>query len=284
MLRLGAHESIAGGLHTAFARGQSVGCDALQIWVKNSRQWTATPLTGEEIRLFQEAQAATGIQPVVAHAAYIINPAAPDETLRRKSLAALILELERCEALGIPYLVLHPGSHTGAGEAEGLRLVAQSLGEAHAATPGYRVQILLEATAGQGTNLGYRFEQLAYLLEQTPQGDRLGICLDTCHLFGAGYELRTPEGYAATIAAFEQTIGLSRLKAWHLNDSKNGLGSRKDRHEHIGQGALRLEAFRLLLHDPRMEGLPGLLETDKSDDLHEDRENLATLRALCSER
>ncbi len=281
MLRLGAHESIAGGLHTAFERGQSVGCDALQIWVKNSRQWTATPLTGEEIRLFQEAQAATGIQPVVAHAAYIINPAAPDEALRRKSLAALILELERCEALGIPYLVLHPGSHTGAGEAEGLRLVAQALGEAHAATPGYRVQILLEATAGQGTNLGYRFEQLAYLLEQTPQGDRLGICLDTCHLFGAGYELRTPEGYAETIAAFEQTIGLARLKAWHLNDSKNGLGSRKDRHEHIGQGALGLEAFRLLLHDPRLEGLPGLLETDKSDDLHEDRENLATLRALC---
>ena len=282
MLRLGAHESVAGGLEQAFARGARVGCQTVQIWTKNGRRWDAPPLTPEEIQRFRAAQKATGIAPVVAHAAYILNPASPKPELRRRSIRGLIVEVERCEELEIPYLVLHPGAHTGAGEAAGLRFVAASLSEVHAATPGYHVQILLETMAGAGSKLGYRFAQLAYLLAETSEGERLGICFDTCHVFAAGYELRTAEGYAETWTEFEALIGLERLKVLHLNDSQHPLGSRKDRHAHIGAGELGLEAFRLLLHDPRLEGKPGLLETPKSDDLHEDVENLARLRGLAA--
>jgi len=279
-MRLGAHESIAGGLHKAFDRAQSVGCDAVQIFVKSNRSWAVSPLTEEDVALFEAKAEETGIHPVVAHTSYLLNLGTPDDALWTKSRDTLVIELERCEALGVPHLVLHPGSHTGAGEEAGLARVAQGLGEVHAATPGFRARILLETTAGQGTNLGYTFEQLAWLLEHTPQGERLGVCLDTCHVFAAGYELRTPQGYAATMAAFDRTVGLERLHAVHLNDSKYGLGSRKDRHEHIGKGFLGLEAFRLMLNDPRLARLPGLLETPKSDDLREDRENLAVLRSL----
>lgn len=279
-MRLGAHESISGGLHLAFDRAQSVGCDAVQLFVKSSRAWAVKPLTEEEIRLFQERAAQTGIHPVVGHASYLPNPAAPDEDLWRKSVETLIVELERCEALGIPYLVLHPGSHMGTGEEEGLRRVARALGEIHAATPGFRARILLETTAGQGHNLGYRFEQLAWLIENTPEGDRLGVCLDTCHVFAAGYDLRTPEAYEETLATFDRIIGLDRLCVVHFNDCKGPLGGRLDRHEHIGKGQLGLEAFRLFVNDPRFADLPGLLETPKSEDLHEDRENLAVLRSL----
>jgi deoxyribonuclease-4 len=280
MLRLGAHESIAGGLHRAFEHGETAGCAALQIWVKNSRQWSAPALTDEEIHQFQQARERTNIVPVVAHAAYLINIASPDEALYRRSIDALTAEAERCEALDVPYLVLHPGSHMGEGVQVGLKRVAAALGDIHAATPGYRTQILLETTSGQGNVLGSDFESLAYLLAETHAGERLGICLDTCHIFTAGYELRTPEGYAKTMAAFDQTVGLERLKAIHLNDSQYPLGSHKDRHEHIGDGHLGLESFRHILNDARLTGLPGLLETPKSKDLHEDRENLAALQAL----
>jgi deoxyribonuclease-4 len=283
-MRLGAHESIAGGLHLAFDRARMVGCDAVQLFVKSNRAWAVKPLTDEDIRLFKEKAAETGIHPAVGHASYLLNPAAPDEELWRKSRDTLIVELERCEALDIPYLVLHPGSHMDAGEEEGLKRVARALGEVHAATRGFRARILLETTAGQGTNLGYRFEQLAWLIENTPEGERLGVCLDTCHAFAAGYELRTPEGYEATLEEFDRIIGLSRLLAVHLNDSKNGLGSRVDRHEHIGKGVLGLETFRMVVNDPRLAALPGLLETPKSDDLHEDVENLAVLRSLLDSR
>ncbi len=279
-LRLGAHESIAGGLHKAFDRAQSVGCDALQIFVKSNRSWAVKPLTEEDIARFKAKAVGTGIQPVVGHTSYLLNLATPDEALWTKSRDMLIVELDRCEALDVPYLVLHPGSHVGTGEEAGLARVAQALGGVHAATPGFRTQILLETTAGQGTNLGYRFEHLAWLMEHTQQGERLGVCLDTCHVFAAGYELRTVEGYAATMEAFDRVIGLERLKVIHLNDSKGDLGSRKDRHEHIGQGNIGLEGFRHVLNDPRLAVLPGLLETPKSDDLHEDRENLAVLRSL----
>ncbi|HHN94524.1 MAG TPA: deoxyribonuclease IV, partial [Anaerolineae bacterium] len=264
-----------------FDRGQEVGCDALQIFVKSNRSWAVKPLTTKDIALFKARQEETGIHPVVAHTSYLLNLGTPDETLWRRSVDTLIIELERCEALDIPYLVLHPGSHVGSGEEAGLRRVAQGLGEVHAATTGYRAQILLETTAGQGTNLGYRFEHLAWLLAHAPEGDRLGVCLDTCHVFAAGYELRTPEGYAETLTAFDDLIGLERLKAVHLNDSKGPFGSRKDRHAHIGQGHIGLDGFRLLLNDSRLDGLPGLLETPKSKDLHEDKENLAVLRSLC---
>jgi len=279
-MRLGAHESIAGGLYRAFDRARSVGCETVQIFVKSNRSWAVKPLTDDDIARFKAKAAETGIQPVVGHTSYLLNLAAPGDDLWRRSLETLIVELERCEALEIPYLVLHPGSHVGAGEEAGLARVAEALGRVHAATPGFRAQILLETTAGQGTNLGYRFEHLAWLLENTPEGERLGVCLDTCHVFAAGYELRTEEGYEATMAAFDRLVGLSRLRAVHLNDSKGDLGSRKDRHEHIGQGFIGLEGFRRVLNDPRLAGLPGLLETPKSDDLHEDAENLAVLRSL----
>jgi deoxyribonuclease-4 len=281
MLRLGAHESIAGGLHKAFDRAQSVGCDAVQIFVKSNRSWAVKPLTERDVARFEAKAEETGIQPVVGHASYLLNLGSPDEALWTKSRDVLIVELERCEALDVPYLVLHPGSHVGAGEEAGLARVVQALGEVHAATPGLRTRILLETTAGQGTNLGYRFEHLAWLIEHTQQGERLGVCLDTCHVFAAGYELRTPEGYAATIDTFDRVIGLERLKVVHLNDSKGDLASQKDRHEHIGKGHIGLEGFRHVLNDPRLEGLPGLLETPKGEDLHEDRENLAVLRSLC---
>ncbi len=280
MLRLGAHESIAGGIYKAIDRAQSIGCESVQVFVKSNRSWAVKPLTEEEIALFKERVQETGIHPVVGHTSYLLNPAAPDEDLWVRSRDTLIVELERCEALGIPYLVLHPGSHVGIGEEEGLKRVAKALGEVHAACPGFRVQILLETTAGQGTNLGYTFEQLAWLLENTPEGDRMGICLDTCHVFAAGYELRTPEGYEATMEAFDRIIGLDRLKAIHLNDSRHDLGSHKDRHAHVGKGFIGLEGFRNVLNDPRLDGLPGLLETPKSPDLHEDAENLAVLRSL----
>jgi deoxyribonuclease-4 len=279
-MRLGAHESIAGGLYKAFDRARSVGCDALQIFVKSNRSWAVKPLTDEDIARFKDKAEETGIQPVVAHTSYLLNLASPDETLWKRSRDTLIIELERCEALGVGWLVLHPGSHVGTGEEAGLQRVAQGLGEVHAATPGFRARILLETTAGQGTNLGYRFEQLAWVLEHTPQGERLGICLDTCHVFAAGYELRTSEGYAATMEAFDRIVGLERLLALHLNDSKGDLGSRKDRHAHIGEGYIGLEGFRHVINDPRLAHLPGLLETPKSNDLHEDRENLAVLRSL----
>jgi deoxyribonuclease-4 len=217
---------------------------------------------------------------VVAHAAYIINLASPKTALRRRSIAGLRLEVERCEALDVPYVVLHPGAHTGAGAEAGLDFIAASLRQVIAETPGYRVQVLLETMAGAGTKLGGSFEQLAYLLEEVGAADRLGVCFDTCHVFTAGYELRTPSGYAQTMEAFDHIIGLDRLKVLHLNDSKHPKGSRKDRHTHIGEGHLGLAAFRHVLTDPRLEGLPGLLETPKSDDLHEDVENLQRLRAL----
>jgi deoxyribonuclease-4 len=280
MLRLGAHESIAGGIHKAFDRAQSVGCDAVQIFVKPNRAWAVKPLTTEDVDLFKARAVDTAIQPVVGHASYLLNLGTPDDILWKKSIDTLIVELERCEVLGVPYLVLHPGAHVGTGEEAGLARIAQALGDVHAGTPGFHTQILLETTSGQGSSLGHRFEHLAWLMDNTPEGERLGVCLDTCHVFAAGYELRTPDGYAATMDAFDQVIGLERLQAIHLNDSKGDLGSRKDRHNHIGKGHIGLEGFRRILNDTRLSGLPALLETPKSDDLHEDRENLSVLRSL----
>jgi deoxyribonuclease-4 len=277
---LGAHQSIAGGVEKALARGLEVGCDTIQIFVKSPNRWVSKPLAEENVVAFKEAVTETGIWPVFAHSLYLINLATTDDALWRKSLDALTDDLERCERLGLPGLVLHPGSHKGAGEEVGLKRIAAALDEVHTRLPGYETQVWLETTAGQGDHLGYTFEQLQAMIEGVAQAERLGICFDTAHAFAAGYELRTAEGFEATWVKFDKVLGMERLKAVHLNDSKKELGSRVDRHEHIGQGLLGLEPFRLLLNDPRFVGLPMTLETDKGPDLAEDKDNLETLRSL----
>jgi len=284
-VRLGSHMSIAGGVDQAPLRGKEVGCDTIQVFTKSNRQWHAKRLTDREVEAFKANLAATGMGPVVAHDCYLINLAAPGGPLWKKSVAAFRMELERAERLGIPYLVTHPGSHVGAGEAEGIRRVAEALNALHAALPGHRVQVLLETTAGQGTSLGYRFEQLAAILDEVEQPDRVGICLDTCHVFAAGYDIRSQDGYRRTLEELDACLGLRRLKAIHLNDSKGGLGSRVDRHEHIGKGRLGLAPFRHLLNDPRLRRVPMILETPKDDDfITADRRNLARLRHLLNGR
>ncbi|MCL7452798.1 MAG: deoxyribonuclease IV [Anaerolineae bacterium] len=279
---LGAHQSIAGGVEKALARGQEAGCDTIQIFVKSPNRWQSKPLAEENITAFKQAMLDTGIAPVFAHAPYLLNLATPDEQLWLKSLEALTDDLERCEQLELPGLVVHPGSHMGSGEEMGLARIAAALDEVHRRLPGYEVQVWLETTAGQGDHLGYTFDQLQAMIAAVRDPERLGICFDTAHAFAAGYELRTQEGYAATWREFDRVLGLQRLKAIHLNDSKKELGSRVDRHEQIGQGLLGLEAFRLLLNDRRFLGLPMTLETEKGPDLAEDKENLAILRSLIS--
>lgn len=279
---LGAHMSISEGLYKAFLRGKEVGCTTIQIFTKNSNQWKVKDLTEEEILKFKEAQKETGISPVVAHDSYLINLGSPDRELLQKSREAFLVELKRCDQLDIPYLVMHPGSHVGAGESEGIKRIAESLNWALEKTPRSRVMILLENTAGQGTNLGYRFEHLAEILEQVEEKPRFGVCLDTCHLLAAGYDIRTEPGYQRTLQEFDGTVGLSRVKVIHFNDSKKGLGCRVDRHEHIGEGCLGLEAFRCFLKDERFKEVPKILETpkDKKNEAESDRKNLNRLREL----
>jgi deoxyribonuclease-4 len=277
---LGAHQSIAGGVEKSLERGLKVGCDTIQVFVKSPNRWASKPLAEANVAAFKDAVTATAIWPVFAHALYLINLATPDEELWHKSLDALTDDLERCEQLGLPGLVIHPGSHRGSGEPQGLARISAALDEVHTRLPGYGVQVWLETTAGQGDHLGYAFEQLRAMVDGVTEPERLGICFDTAHAFAAGYELRTREGYEATWREFDETLGLDRLRAIHLNDSKKELGSRVDRHEHIGQGFLGLDPFRFLLNDPRFGGIPMTLETEKGPDLAEDKENLAVLRSL----
>jgi deoxyribonuclease IV len=262
-------------------RGREAGCETIQVFTKSNRQWRARPLSDGEVEAFQRNLQATGIGPVVAHDCYLLNLAAPGAPLWKRSIAAFQQELERAGQLGIPYLVTHPGSHGGAGEDEGLSRVAEALNRLHAALPRHRTQVLLETTAGQGTSLGYRFEQLAAILDQVEAADRVGICLDTCHLFAAGYDIRTLKGYRRTMRDLDACLGMARVKAVHLNDSRQGLGSRVDRHEHIGEGRLGLPAFGWILNDLRLRRVPMILETPKdSDAVATDRRNLARLRRL----
>ncbi len=279
-MRLGAHMSIAGGVENAVLRAASVGCDALAMFTKNNNQWKAKPLTQEDAERFSAARAETGIAPIVAHTAYLINLGSPDAALWRKSIAAMEDELLRCELLDIPYLVLHPGSHMGKGIDDGLRRVADAFNEIHATLPHLRVLTLLEHTAGQGSNLCHTFEEIAHLRDLIEDNHRIGVCLDSCHLFAAGFDLRKPEKYADVFKQFADAVGIEHVKAWHLNDSKTALGSRVDRHEHIGKGKIGRAGFRNILTDPRWRALPGLLETPKSEDLHEDKVNLRVLRRL----
>ena len=279
-LLLGAHMSIAGGVDNAVLQGKEVGCDTVQLFTKSSRQWVSKPLGKDEIARFHRAKKETGLNTVVAHDSYLYNFAAPDDVLRKKSVAGLIDEMERCEALGVMYLIAHPGAHVGTGEEAGIQTIAKSIDEMHSACPGYETKLAIEITAGQGSNLGYRFQQVRQIIDASKNSDQLRVCFDTEHAFAAGYDLRTTEGYERTFAEFDETIGLGLLVAFHLNDAKKDLGCRVDRHEHIGKGFIGLEAFRLLMNDRRFWGLPMCLETPKSDDCHEDRENLATLRNL----
>ncbi len=277
---LGAHMSIAGGVGEALIRGQKVGCDCIQIFTKSSRQWAAKPYAAEEIAAFRQKQVETEIKIVVAHDSYLLNLGAPDEKLRKRSVAGLIDEMERCEALGVPFLIAHPGSHVGSGEAAGIKTIAHSIDEAHEACGSLKVRLALEITAGQGTNLGCNFEQMGRIFDAVKHHDRLRLCFDTEHAFAAGYDLRSEEGYEQAFGELDKYIGLKRLVAFHLNDSKKPLNSRVDRHEHIGKGHLGLDTFRRLLHDRRFFGLPMCLETPKGPELKEDAENLATLRKL----
>jgi deoxyribonuclease-4 len=284
-LLIGAHMSISGGVELAPLRGRDVGCACIQIFTKSNMQWAARPLGEKEIAAFKQNCADTGIAPVVAHNSYLINLGAP-EPLAKKSFDSFLMELERCRALDLPAIIAHPGSHTGAGEAEGLRRIRSAVNELLERTAGSPVRLLLETTAGQGSNLGYRFEQLAEMMEGVKQKSRVGVCLDTCHVFAAGYDIRTEDGYRRTMEEFDKIIGLKKLQAFHLNDSKGELGGKLDRHEHIGHGRLGQEPFRLLLRDKRFAAIPKVLETPKGmkGKLEWDVINLKTLRELGGEK
>ncbi len=279
---IGAHMSIAGGLHRALERGDALACAAVQIFVKSHRQWAARPTAADEIALFARTRRRTGIRFVFAHASYLINLAGPADGPWRQSVDALTDELERAEALGLGSLVIHPGSHMGAGPDAGVERVVRAVDEAVARTSGYRVRIALENTAGAGNGVGRRFAELGTILERVRVPERAGVCIDTCHLCAAGYDIRTRAGYERAIDECLHTVGAGRVLAFHLNDAKAPLGSGLDRHENIGDGHLGLAPFRLLLNDSRFAGVPKVLETPKEPEPAADRRNLATLRRLVS--
>ncbi len=275
--------SVAGGLENAFAFGAAVGCDCIQIFVKNQRQWRAAPLVDSQVAAYRTAARETGLTPVVAHASYLLNLASPDSALRKRSVAAMVNELQRCEALGVLALVFHPGAHLSDTMEAGITHVAQSLDQVHRRCAGFRTTILLETTAGQGSSIGYRFAQLAAILEAVRDPEHLGLCLDTCHLFAAGYDFRTPEGYEAMIDELDSAIGLAGVRCIHMNDSKRELGSRVDRHEHIGKGTIGKQGLAHFVNDPRFAHVPMILETPKGKDgrgTNLDKVNLKRLRSL----
>jgi deoxyribonuclease-4 len=276
----GAHMSVAGGLAKAFDRARRVNAKALQIFTRNQRQWTVPSLRDEEVEEFAASWKAWGNLPVAAHGSYLINLANPQKTSVQRSIEGLSDEIIRCSRLHIPYLIVHPGSHMGSGVRAGLSAVSLNLDAAieKAACP--MVNVLLETTAGQGTGLGSRFEELAHVLERSVFGERIGVCFDTCHAFAAGYDIRTRASFEETFREFDSSIGLERLRFFHLNDSKHGVGSRLDRHQHIGKGEIDRAGFRVLVNDPRFRNHPMVLETPKGKELAEDKRNLQLLRSL----
>jgi deoxyribonuclease-4 len=272
--------SIAGGLWRALERGHALGCGAVQIFLKNQRQWASPVLGRDDVSAFAAARRRTRLRHVFAHASYLVNLAAPGAEAWARAVDAFTDEVERGEALDLACVVIHPGSHVGSGEAAGLSRIVAALDEVTRRTPGYRVRIALENTAGGGGSLGRTFDQLGSLITRVARPERLGVCLDTCHLFVAGYDIRTASGWRAVVDECAATVGLDRVLAIHLNDAQAGLGSRLDRHQHIGQGALGLAAFRRLLNDPRFARIPKVLETPKEPEPRADLRNLARLRAL----
>jgi len=274
---LGAHMSIAGGYHLAAEKGGALGCTAIQVFTKNERQWRAKPISDEEASRFKSAVTQQGIKVAFAHDTYLHNLASPNPELWRKSVDAFTEELGRCERLGLDYLVSHPGSPMTSGADAGIGRMREALGEILDRTKGYRSRILLETTAGQGATLGSRFDEMAKLVQGF---DPIGVCFDTCHVFAAGYDLRTRPGYDGVMAEFDKHIGLDRLRAFHMNDSKKDLGCRVDRHEHIGRGFIGRDAFKFIMNDPRFAAVPKVLETPKENDM--DPVNLAVLRTLAT--
>jgi deoxyribonuclease-4 len=273
---LGAHTSTSGGVAQSVIRAQACGFTAAQIFVKNNKQWFAPPLSDAEAQEFRSARKASGIY-FFAHNSYLVNLASQDPEMFSTSVRAMTAELERAEALALPFIVMHPGSHGGSGEEAGLKRITQGLKEIVKATPGFRCRMALEITAGQGNALGYRIEHLGSLMENVSDDKRFGICLDTAHLYAAGYNVKTRSGYEETIAQVEKWVGTRHVLGLHLNDSKVPLGKRVDRHEHLGLGEIGLDCFKWIVQDPRWATTPKILETPKSEDMHEDVENLTKL-------
>ncbi|HWX16172.1 MAG TPA: deoxyribonuclease IV [Chthoniobacterales bacterium] len=280
---LGAHMSIGGGVHRAIERACSINCTAMQIFVKNNMQWFARPLVKEEIRAFLNHRRAE-LASVFAHANYLINLAATNPQFHSNSLRALSEELTRADQLELPFLVLHPGAHLGMGEEAGLEKIIGSLDRVLAGIPKVKTRIALETTAGQGSCLGDKFEHFAHIISCVREPQRLCVCLDTAHVFAAGYDIGSEAATRKMLAQFDRTIGLDRLVAIHANDSKTTRGSRVDRHEHIGKGRIGLDAFRFIMRDRRLRKIPKVLETPKGKDLAQDVINLSTLRALADEQ
>ena len=280
----GAHESIAGGIDKAIERGKKATCDAIQIFNKSNSQWRAAKLKPEEIDRYFELQQELGISVSTSHASYLINIASPDSTLSEKSRASLKEEMERCETLKIPNLVLHPGAHMGEGVLMGIGRVVGSLNLLFDSLKNNNVTLLLETTAGQGSVLGSTFEEIAAMIKSVEARERVGVCLDTCHIFAAGYPLDGAKYYKRTIDMFDDVVGIDKLRIIHMNDSKKGLGSHVDRHEHIGKGEIGIEGFRNIVNDARLSHIPMILETPKEDELLEDIENLKVLRGLVAKK
>ena len=282
MLILGAHMSIAGGYFKAIIAAKKAGCECVQVFTKNNNQWRAKPMTDDDVNKFRDAMAEHEIGHPLSHASYLINLASHKDELRAKSIDAMVIELERAHALGIPHVVFHPGSYTTSSEEEGLAAIVDSLNSVLAKTDKLDSIPLLENTAGQGSNLGWKFEHLSYIIDNVNESDRVGVCIDTCHTFAAGHPLGDSKDYKATVKAMDDAFGLKKIKGFHLNDSKKEFGSRKDRHEHIGEGEMGLEPFRNLLNDKRFAKVPMYLETEKGERDGEDMDvmNLNTLRSL----
>jgi len=277
---LGAHMSISGGLHLAIDRAVTAGCSVLQIFTRNSNQWKGKPVSDADAALFRTKFDSSGLREVISHDIYLINLASPPGEMRDKSLAAFRDELETCARLGINKIVMHPGSHLTDSPQNGLARVVEAFDQLFYEVPQFEGRVLIETTAGQGSNLGRTFEELAAIISGSRYPEKFGVCFDTCHTFAAGYDIATEEGYRDSMEQFDRLIGLDRLDCFHLNDSKKGLGSRVDRHDHIGQGTLGLNPFRFILNDSRFTGVPKILETPKGDNDEMDAVNIALLRGL----
>ena len=275
---LGAHTTTAGGVYNSIYAGKAIGCDVVQLFSKNQMQWKGKELTGEEVEKFQLAIRETAVYPMAIHDAYLINLASPEAAIYNKSYTAFVEELQRSEKLGVSYLIMHPGSHVSSGESEGLKKIAISLEKAFQESKIEHTTILLEATAGQGTNLGYTFEQLKFIIDESHLDDHVAVCVDTCHIFTAGYDIRNPEAWAKVKQKFDQVIGLDKLKVFHLNDSKRELGSKRDRHERIGKGEIGLGGFRTLLNDPDLREIPMIMEIPGGEGAY--AEDLKLLRSI----